>query len=180
MVNSENYDSGSQDPDAINGGNIDDIINQVNQMIPYDLNEEVGREINNPGRDNIQYGLGNERHKRRREERHDNQSRSTDSDRQNQINENLNREIARLTEHINDMQMRHQRERDQWEEEIIRNQSRGRRENVVEAGRRSTNEQVNAVTKSIRLADVTFNGDVKRTNPRWFWNELNLFLKTSL
>ena len=92
--------------------------------------------------------------------RHDNKSRSTDSERQNQVNENLNREIAILTQHINNIQVR-KRERDQWDEKRISNLHRGRRENVVER------REVNAVTKSIRLTDVTFNGDVKRTNPRW-------------
>ena len=34
----ENVDAGSQDLDAINGRNIDDVINHFNRTIPYDLN----------------------------------------------------------------------------------------------------------------------------------------------
>ena len=38
--------------------------------------------------------------------------------------------------------------------------------------RRSTQDQVNAVTKSIRQADINFNSNIKRTNPLWFVNQI--------
>ena len=36
------------------------------------------------------------------------------------------------------------------------------------APRRSTQEQVNAVSKAIRIANLMFNGDIRKTNPIWF------------
>ena len=41
-----------------------------------------------------------------------------------------------------------------------------------EVRRKSSQEQINAVTKAIRLADVQFNGDVKKTNPVWFIEQI--------
>lgn len=38
--------------------------------------------------------------------------------------------------------------------------------------RRSSQDQINSITKVARLADIQFNGDVKKINPIWFIEQI--------
>ena len=71
-----------------------------------------------------------------------------------------NDEVAMLQDRIRELEIQNERLRNN----CIRNNVEPR----PAAPRRSTQEQVNGVSKAIRIANLTFNGDIKKTNPIWF------------
>ena len=81
----------------------------------------------------------------------------------------VNDEMARLENQLKRMQV----ERDRWRDRAQANRNQGERlrERRPEA-RRSTQDQINAVNKAMRQADISFNGNLKKTNPIWFLNQI--------
>ena len=71
-----------------------------------------------------------------------------------------NNEMVELQDRIRELKLQNERLRNQQQRDVIDPRPR--------VPRRSTQKQVNSVFKAIRIANLIFTGNIKKTNPIWF------------